>query len=368
MKIIYKTGSLVVCIFLSCYSKNPDKPIFKKESPFISSKGTPLGPIKMVHNKDNFLKAVDTTYDYLSKLPLSKFVKFHVGIFEKLGITVDQVRYTLGFIKHLLEENPEQLDDIHFLEQNFDFYRWRVVSDHGHLLHGHYGPPDYIRTTTYLIASIPGSSVRTGSYIIPLYSVPSDEKNMTPGQITEKQKDLLRFKYTRQEIIDGALENRPEVTVLGWVTLEDYKEIAKQGSGIINFEKGITKLCCVAKKNEKPGKDSYYFFSFKDKSIDSKRSKFPIKPDPVEGVTLAGNIEGLGLGKLFFMVSPNYHKNYLEGRFGLLTDTGAAFKDNFHQVDMFAGYFADRIDFQKHIVGLPHTAKMYMMIKKPPHN
>ena len=339
-------------------SKNPDKPIFKKESPFKKE-------VHFVHNADNFFKAVDRTSDFLQRIHLSSFMSCRPGVLGQYGITVDDVKDTLAFVQQTMQQLPEKMADPVFLEQNFDFHRWYVKSDHGHTLHGHYGPPDYIRTTTYLITQIPGSTVKTSQYNFPLYSVPQDEALMKPAQIEQNKNHLLRFVFTRQEIMNEVFKNSEHVTLLAWVTLEDYKELVKQGSAVITFQDGSTKLCRVAKHNQKKGDEQYYFFSIEGgSSRDPKKTKFPIKPEPVAGVTLAGNIEGLGLGKLFLMVNHNHGKNTLEGRFGLLTDTGSAFKDNFHQVDMFAGYFSDKKSFQSHILGLPHTARMYLMIKK----
>ena len=340
-------------------AKTADKPIFKLESPFKKI-------VHFVHNPDFFFQAVDATEDFLNKIHLSKFMSLHAGVFEKHGITIDDVKRTLHFVKEILQTAPEKMSDMQFLEEHFIFHRWYVKSEHGHQLHGHYGPPDYIRTTSYLITQISGSLVRKSKYVVPLYSVPTDEKKLAPLDIKNKKTELLRFKYTRQEIIDGVFDKNPEVTLLGWVTLEDYKEIVKQGSAIIVFKRGLKKLCSLAKNNGKSGVDSYYFFSIKDKSVDPKKTKFPIKPDPVSGITLAGNVEGLGFGKLFLMVSHDYRHNRLEGRYGLLTDTGEAFKNNYHQVDQFVGYFAKKKDFEQHILGIPHTARMYLMIKRPP--
>lgn len=348
---------IVFVVVVSVNSKNLDKPIFKIESPFKSD-------VTFVYNKENLFKAVDATDDFLNKIHLSKFVPFKAGVFAQHGVTIQNVQETLAFVKKTLEESPEKMADAHFLDEHFDFYRWYVRSEHEHLLHGHYGPPDYIRTTSYLIPQITGSLVKTSEYIVPLYSVPRDEQHMTPAQIEQNRSHLLRFVFTRQEIMKGIFETCSHVTLLGWVTLQGYKELVLQGSGIIAFDNGIKKHCNVIRSNEKKGEEQYFFFFIKDKDIDPKKTKFPVKPDPVPGITLAGNIEGLGLGKLFLLVSHNYYHHRMEARFGLLTDTGSAFKDNFHQLDMFAGYFEHADDFKKHILGLPHTAKLYLMIKK----
>lgn len=353
--ICFVSGMIGIIFSIEC--KIADKPVLKLEAPFNKE-------VHFVHDSQNLLQAVDVTCDFLEKIHLSNFISLNAGVFSSHGVTADDVKATLKFVQETLEKSPEKMADKKFLDDNFNFYRWYVKSEHGHVLHGHYGPPDYIRTTSYLITQIPGSLMRTSEYNVPLYSVPLDEKDMTPAHVEQNKEQLLRFSYTRQQIIDGAFNKSAETTVLGWVTLEDYKELVLQGSAIIKFKRRIKKLCRVAKSNNKKGSDKYYFFSIKDKSVDPKKTKFPIKPDPVPGVTLAGNIQGLGLGKLFLMVSHNHRNHTLEGRFGLLTDTGEAFKDNFHQVDMFAGYFAHKKDFSQYILGLPHTAKMYCMIKK----
>lgn len=352
---------VVPVLYMSIYSY--DAPTFKLETPFKKTV-----PFTVTYDASSLHQAVDHTAYFLKALRTysSKHIKVDVNLFSSCGITLDDVEDTLNYMAHIIAENPQVLQDITFLEKHFDFYRWYVASDKPQELHGHFGYPDYIRTTHYLIPHCKGYSYKHGEYNVPLYAVPYDEKKLTPSEINDKRNELIRFRYGRSEIMQGVLHTSLQTKILGWITLADYKELVMQGSMYIEFENGKTEICSIIKHNHKLADESYWYSVFKDVTRDPKKTKYPIKPDPVPGITLAGNIKDIGFGKLFFIVSHTHNGGNKEGRFGLLTDTGRAFEGNFRQVDMFTGYFQHRKEFQEHIACLPHSAQMYIMIKKRP--
>ena len=138
-------------------------------------------------------------------------------------ISLDQVKDTLDFIceiyrDDLKAERQSRLHDTDFLEQNFVFYRWMpdvktakeiaIKSTNAvksRMLNNI--PDDEIFLTKYYTKTLTASPIRTDEYNQALYALPVDELDLTLEE-ANKDRTLTRFKYTRQEVIDGALLNR----------------------------------------------------------------------------------------------------------------------------------------------------------------
>ncbi len=304
---------------------------------------------------------------FLSTVHKSAYVQVDEGkIFQGI-ISFDDVKATADFLAKTARENPAWLKTHWYYNTFFDFYR--LYSDGtscpakiGKLPRGWKGAPEHHRITTYRVCKIPGSQKKTKKHIFPLYSRPVDEQGKTPSHIREHKKTLTRFAYTRQQIVDGALEPG-KAQVLAWVTPEGYNELVMQGSAVIDFEDGspLTTFQAVV-HNEKNVGDKYWFIAPYEKKKPSK--KYPVKVDPVPGVSFAGNIPELGFGKLLVMVGKNPLTLEKEMRVGMLVDTGHAFQDNLCKFDLFTGYFENHEQSASHARQYPHTAEMYILIKK----
>ena len=333
------------------------------------------------------LKKVDSTYnqkiavdqkalaqvteevsEYLSNVHKSAYVQVDEGTIFKGLVTVDDVKNTIDFLAKTAKEHPSWLKSHWFYNTHFDFYRLYADGDTcpvkiGKLPRGWVGAPDNHRITKYRICKIHGSRVPTKKYLFPLYPRPSDEAGKTRDYIRNNPEEFIRFAYTRSEIVDGVLERKEISKPLAWVTLEGYKELVMQGSAVIDFEdETVQHMFQVVVANGKESEDKYWFIAPYEKKKPSKN--YPIKVEPVPGVSFAGNIAALGFGKVLVMIGKNPLTLEKEMRVGVLTDTGNAFRDNLCKFDLFTGYFEDHHLFDEHCKQYPHTAEIYILIKK----
>ena len=304
---------------------------------------------------------------FLSTVHKSSFVQVDEGnIFQGI-ISLNDVKETVVFLAKTASKNPGWLKTHWFYNTFFDFYR--LYSDGsscpakiGKLPRGWKGSPEHHRITTYRICKISGSHKKTKEHDFPLYSCPFDEQGKKPGYIREHKKTLTRFAYTRQQIVDGALEPG-KAQIIAWVRSDGYNELVMQGSAVIDFEDGSPlQMFQVVVHNEKNVGDKYWFIAPYEKRKPSK--KYPVKVDPIPGVSFAGNISELGFGKLLVMIGKNPLTLEEEMRIGMLVDTGHAFQDNLCKFDLFTGYFDNHEQSILHARQYPHTAQIYILIKK----
>ncbi len=305
---------------------------------------------------------------FLSHVHKSIYVQVSEGKIFKGIVTIDDVKDTINFLAKHAKEHPNWLKSHWFYNTYFDFYR--LYSDGefcplkiGKLPRGWIGAPDNHRITKYRICKMHGSRTKTKKYFFPLYSRPSDEVGKTNERIRNNPEKFIRFMYKRSEILEGALEHKKEVQPLAWVTLEGYKELVMQGSAVIDFEDQTTpQTFQVVVENDMAREDKYWFVAPYEKRKPSK--KYPIKVEPIPGVSFAGNISDIGFGKVLVMIGKNPLTLEKEMRVGVLTDTGTAFQDNLCKFDLFTGYFEEHQLFDEHCKQYPHTAEMYILIKK----
>ena len=75
-------------------------------------------------------------------------------------------------------------------------------------------------------------------------------------------------------------------------------------------------------------------------------------------VTVAGDVENLGLGKLFWLRDDE--KIYLS----VLSDTGGAFQPNLHQLDWFLGVVKDKATLKTRTQKLPSHVNAGIIIAR----
>ncbi len=305
---------------------------------------------------------------FLSHVHKSVYVRVNEGNIFKGIATIDDVKDTMDFLAKHAKEHPSWLKSHWFYNTYFDFYRLYSDGDScpvkiGKLPRGWIGAPNNHRITKYRICKIPGSHIKTKKYFFPLYPRPSDEAGKRRDFIRNNPEEFIRFAHTKDEILEGALENKGVLKPLAWVTLEGYNELVMQGSAVIDFEdQTVPQTFQVVVANNKEGADKYWFVAPYEKRKPSK--KYPIKVEPISGVSFAGNISDIGFGKVLVMIGKNPQTLEKEMRVGVLTDTGNAFQDNLCKFDLFTGHFEDHHLFDEHCKQYPHTAEMYILIKK----
>ncbi len=325
----------------------------------------PLHNEIFITNHHDIIKIMDETADFLKKINKypSKFITVTPGLFENFGITMDDVLNTLEFISKTAKENPEKLQNPNFLNENFIFYRWHGDSSQkiNPISKGWAQPPESIITTQYRITEIPASYHKNEDYLYPLYTLPDDEKDLSKNEISLKKDVLKRFKYTKNDFLNGAPEKDFNKKPFAWLTNKGIEELNMQGSSLLVFSKNDKKLVRVSADNGMKDENKYWFYSYVEKR---KKNKFPIKVKPRADVTYAGDIDLLGFGKVILLKCWNPINKRRELRIGVLVDTGSAFKKNLAKLDMFAGYFPTDQAFKNHIKSYPHTARAYILIKK----
>jgi hypothetical protein len=262
------------------------------------------------------------------------------GLLLSQGVTVEDVIKTLDFMITVLEEDisnnrPTRLQDPNFINANFRVIKWSA-----------YNPEQpkqkQLRITKYAVFTHTGSRTKTSKYNIPIYSL---------------KDDLAGDKfYTKVE-------------PLAYLTREGLEEALLQGTILINFTDGSKAFFNVDRNNgisyvrgvKATAQKRYWYFRKVDEikgyghKIDAKIS---IKP----GVTFAGDVLNIGLGRVILMEYNQGGSKRLQ--MGVMADTGGAFLPNLHQLDYLAGIFQNQKEFRQYIQKLPEYANAYILVKK----
>lgn len=362
---------LIICasIFLFfilyfCLTQNTSSShLFKKITP-------PFGHELVVTDVTALQRSAQSTLDFITAHEKKEWAPLSSPIFSQFGITVEDVKRTLRFIIQTIKQDKhkkkQRILDPKFLNKQFNIIAWSGDKQDARA-HNIKLSSGGIRLTYYLIFTMPGAYRKTKEYPYALYAVPDEEKYLTDAQIEKKKKSLIRYVYTKQDVVNGVLSNK-RVQPLVWVTREGLEEALFQGSISVSMPDGKQRLFNVDKCNEIPfdhkitdkyAQKRYWYFKEIDGCLGYKD-----KIECVPGVTLAGDVYNLGLGKLIALKSINKETQKPELRLGILSDTGGAFENNLYQLDCFTGLFNTREEFTAHIKNLPMFAQAFILIKK----
>jgi hypothetical protein len=282
------------------------------------------------------------------------------GILENQGITVKDILNTLDFMIVVLQEDisnkrPTRLQDSNFINQNFRVIKWAANNPQK-------PKQKQLRLTKYAVFKHAGSLQKTKQYNIPIYSL----KDNNP-------QNKFYTKYTKQDVLSGIYEpggkEHGKVEPLAYLTREGLEEALMEGTVLINFADGTQGYYNVDRSNEIPyikkiaprNQKRYWYFRKVDAikgygyKIDAKIS---IKP----GVTFAGDVLNIGLGRIVIIEYNQSGRKTL--RMGIIGDTGGAFLPSLYQLDFLAGIFADKKEFNNKIQNLPEYATAYILVKK----
>ncbi|NQZ23883.1 MAG: MltA domain-containing protein [Colwellia sp.] len=325
----------------------------------------------------------ENTQKYLNNFPEDKFA-VHAGSVFKRKITLNRIKETLNFIcityrDDVKAKRQSRLHNREFIKQHFDFYSWspdiktaREIADKSNntiksrLLNNI--PSDQIFLTKYYTKLLDASEVRTDKYTQALYALPEDEKMLSAEQSKKIKSQLTRFKYTRQQVISGALLDNKLVKPLIWLTEEALHDVLLQGTGVV-IVNGITRYFNVHRNNGiaynySVGKreQARYWYFIEVPSImgygQKQENKIAIKAQ----VTFAGNVKQLGLGKLFMVSYTRDNKKI--ARLGVLADQGGAFANNLFQLDLLVNSYKGWQDYHQANNNLPDYAKAWLMMVK----
>jgi membrane-bound lytic murein transglycosylase len=249
-----------------------------------------------------------------------------------------------------------------FLNNHFTFLKWLPDHDTAKKKKVNLHNKKKIRTTKYAIFSTKGSAKKSKQFPHALYTFKH-----------EKDADAIRFKFTKQQIIAGALERKPyreKVKPLVWLSRNGLEEALMQGTILVYMPDKKQILFTVDKnngiaydqriKNSWNQKRYWYFKKITENKNNLSQSYVINHP----GITLAGDIYNIGLGKIIALRYRNPVTKQRVIRLGVLCDTGGAFVNNLYQLDLFAGTFPNREALFAQTRDFPTQAEAYVMIKK----
>ncbi|GAX37150.1 hypothetical protein [Nodularia sp. NIES-3585] len=285
---------------------------------------------------------------------------FRRGLLGTQGVTVEDIIRTLDFMIVVLRDDiannrTTRLQNPDFINTNFRVIKWSAHNPNNQ-------KQNQVRITKYAVFEHPGSHTKTSTYNIPIYSL--KENNI---------KDKFYTRYTKQDVLSGIYEpggkEHGRVKPLAYLTRAGLEEALMQGTILINFTNGTQAFFNVDRNNgisyvpglKATSQKRYWYF----RQVDAIKgyghninAKISIKP----GVTFAGDILNIGLGRIVVMEHNSGGRRHLQ--MGVMADTGGAFLPNLHQLDFLAGTFKNRQEFTRHIRQLPEYATAYFLVKK----
>jgi hypothetical protein len=277
------------------------------------------------------------------------------GILGTQGVSPMDTVKTLDFVIATLKEDLQakrlsRLQDPNFIRQHFRTIKWNAADPK---------QPNQskVRITKYAVFTHPGSRTKTAKFDTAIYSL--------------KDPRAKAAKYTKQEVLAGIYEKggkaatTDQVEPIAYLTRDGLEEALLEGTILIKFNNGTQGFFNVDRSNEiayvkgldRKEQKRYWYFKPVDRIKgygQAIENKISIEP----GVTFAGDVNNIGLGKLVVISSADGM------RMGTIADTGGAFLPNLHQLDFLAGTFDGKPAFDKVVRDLPEYATAYFLVKK----
>ncbi|MFH7027508.1 MAG: hypothetical protein ACHBN1_19440 [Heteroscytonema crispum UTEX LB 1556] len=319
-----------------------------------------LPSTKVNLNQADLLSVLVNTRKYYQDYSQEDASVLRTGLLGTQGVTVEDILKTLDFMIVVLQEDiaknqATRLQDSNFINQNFRVIKW---SAHNPKI----SKQKQLRMTKYAVFTHPGSHTKTSTYNIPIYSL---KDNFGA--------DKFYTKYTKQDVLSGIYEpggkEFGKVEPLAYMTRNGLEDALMQGTILINFTDGSQAFFNVDRNNEMPyvkglvprAQKRYWYFRKVDAikgygyKIDAKIS---IKP----GVTFAGDVLNIGLGRVVVLEYNKGRRKQL--KMGVIADTGGAFLPNLYQLDFLSGIFPNQRKFEQYIGQLPEYVTAYILVKK----
>jgi hypothetical protein len=306
------------------------------------------------------LKVLVNTRQYYARFSNEDPVIARDGILGGQGVTVSQVVATLDFMIQTLQEDisqnrPTRLRDAKFVNQNFRVMRWLPFNPARQA-------GQQLRITKYAVFVHPGSRQRTKEFNVALYALPANAET-----------DRFYRKYTKQQVLAGLYEpggrEAGRVTPLAYLTRAGFEEALLQGTILIRFNDGTSAYFNVDRnngiayaKNVAAETQGRYWYFQQVEAIKGYGNKIQNKISIEPGVTFAGDVFNVGLGRI--IVLENIVRGQRQLSMGVIADTGGAFAPSLYQLDFLAGTFKSRAEFQRYVSMMPEFAKAYILVKK----
>ncbi|MBU7585044.1 MAG: hypothetical protein KAF91_19405 [Nostoc sp. TH1S01] len=321
---------------------------------------TKLPTRKVNFNQSDLLSTLVNTRKYFQDHAADDPDIQRKGLLGTQGVSVEDVLKTLDFMIVVLKEDiasnrPTRLQDPNFINNNFRVIKWNAYNQQN-------SSQKQLRITKYAVFTHPGSRTKTSKFNTPIYSLKDSSYT-----------DKFYTRYTKQDVLSGIYEpggkEFGKVQPLAYLTREGLEEALLQGTILIKFTDGSQAFFNVDRNNgmsyirglKATAQKRYWYF----KKVDAIKgyghkidAKISIKP----GVTFAGDVLNVGLGKVVVIEHNQGGRKNL--RMGVIADTGGAFLPNLYQLDFLAGIFQNRQEFNQHIRQLPEYATAYFLVKK----
>jgi hypothetical protein len=333
---------------------------FNVDSRYIlKDQALPAAEINVPEKK--LLAVLTSTRAYFAKFSAEDPVVTREGILGTQGVKVSEVLKTLDFMVQVLQEDlalnrPTRLRDPKFINANFRVINWLP-----------YNPKDpqqtqKLRITRYAVFVESGSRQKTAVYNTALYALPDTA-----------QQDSFYKRYTKQDIVAGIYEPGGKefgrVQPLAYLSREGFEEALMQGTILVKFNDGSSAYFNVDRNNGiaydralRPRAQKRYWYFRQVRAIKGYGNKIQNKIDIEPGVTFAGDVFNIGLGRIVVLEHEVQGKKSLT--LGVVADTGGAFLPNLYQLDYLAGTFPNRQEFFRQTYRMPEYARAYFLIKK----
>jgi len=325
-------------------------------------------------------QVASNTKQYLTHFSDDSFA-VHQGKKLPPQITLKRVKETLAYLCRVANEDKNRLNNNEFLLDKFEFYRWLPDKKQANIWARNSSnkvkkrllnniPEDKIFLTKYYTKLLDASSVKTDKYDQALYSLPFDEVDLTLEQAELSKQKLTRFRYTRQEVIQGILLTKKLAKPLIWLTEEALHDVLLQGTGVVELN-GKRRYFNVHRNNDiaydytlgKREQSRYWYFS-EVSSIMGYGKTLSSKIALIPNVSFAGNVADLGLGKLFLVNFQNNKAEQQENQLGILADQGGAFDNNLFQLDWLKGSYRGWKDYYQANKHLPDYVNAWLLLVK----
>jgi hypothetical protein len=330
-------------------------------------------------------ETAEDTSRYLSQTGSDQATTHPRGILPK-DISLSRVVETLEFICEVSRsahrsDNVNLLADHDFLIKHFDFYRWypdklraNSLADKStnkikaRLLRNI--PSNQILLTRYYVKKVAARQEPDSTFRFALYALPYDELTLTEHDSERARDTLTRFRFSRQDIMAGALEKQNLAKALIWLDEDSLHDAMLQGTVVAELDGGqryfnVDKHNGIKYNYELGSKDQarYWYFKEVDGVLGFGREPYQ-KIQVLPQVTVAGNVDDLGLGKLFFIQQSSSDQQAKYAQLAILADEGGAFSDNLFQLDLLVGEYWGWNDYHADYRHLSDYAEVWMMLKK----
>ncbi len=239
----------VLFTFFSCLAHSATQGHFKLEE---------QPDLGMMNNfkASELCTVAENSKHFIQQHPDDKFAVHQGSVFDE-KITLTKVTETLDFLCNVYREDvrdkrQSRLHDVEFLTKNFDFYRWSpdikiaqaIANKSTNAIKARMLntiPSDKIFLTKYYTKLLTASSIKTEKFNQALYELPFDEIGLPLVEANKLKPQLIRFQFTRQQVIAGALlagnhKRKALAKPLVWITEEALHDVLLQGTGVLEVD------------------------------------------------------------------------------------------------------------------------------------